>query len=72
MARAKRGVGRRKTRSGKDSHPSGNYVRKPAAHIVRPKAEPETDEPEMSRVAPGVTLPKLRFQQRKQIAGEWI
>jgi hypothetical protein len=58
----------RKSRGGQDSHPSGNYVRNPARHLA-PEVEVEHASP---REKPPVSVPKLKFLERKLIAGEWL
>jgi hypothetical protein len=56
----------RKSRAGEERHPSGNYVRK-----VAPPTEAHDDDPTPHHAKP-VSLPKLRFLERKVIAGEPI
>jgi hypothetical protein len=57
----------RNSRAGQDRHPSGNYVRK-----VAPPTDAHEDEPAPHRAAKPVSLPRVKFLERKQIAGEWI
>jgi hypothetical protein len=63
----------RKSRAGQDSHPSGNYVRKPVREPARHLAPEEggvEDAPQQKQAT--VTLPPLRFLEKKKIAGEWL
>jgi hypothetical protein len=63
----------RKSRAGKESHGSGLYVASPRNPAPETPDEPEDDgargqQPDCK----AVTLPRLKFLERKKIAGELI
>lgn len=63
----RRSIPKRASRAGADSHPSGNRV----VHNVQSRPIPPEPTEEVERVTT-VTLPKLKFLERKKIAGEMI
>ena len=54
---------RRNGRAGAAAHRSGNYVRRMAPAEAEP-APHQTQKP--------VTVPRVKFLERSQIAGEWV
>lgn len=63
----RRAIPKRKSRAGADSHPSGNRV----VHNVQSRPIPPEPVEEVERINT-VSLPKLKFLERKKIAGEMI
>jgi hypothetical protein len=57
----------RNSRAGQDSHAVGHHVR----HVARPEEHADAED-KPARTSPNITLPTLRFLQRKKVAGEWI
>ena len=56
----------RKSRAGRERHRSGLCVRN-----VAPPADDDIEHAPPRR-APGISLPPVRFLEKKKIAGEWI